>query len=226
MTAFLRARWGLIKVREESDRHHALDAAVVAACSHSMVKRLSDYSRRRELDQVRAGFVDMDTGEVVDPVMLQKLESHFPNPWPHFRDELKLRLKIDDTAVLRSEVEKFGTYSPVVLDALQPLFVSRAPQRRNGGAAHKDTIYSQPERLQVEGCVTQKVPLHSLTLSDMDKLIDPHRNEKLYAAIRFRLEQHSGKGEKAFSPDNPLRKPGRDGNLEDLSCVASNSLIN
>lgn len=214
LTAFLRARWGLIKVREESDRHHALDAAVVAACSHGMVKRLSDYSRRRELDQVRSGFVDIETGEVVDPVMLQKLEAHFPTPWPHFRDELKLRLNVDDTAMLRSEMEKFGTYSPEALDALQPLFVSRAPQRRNGGAAHKDTIYSQPERLQGEGCVTQKVPLHSLTLSDMDKLIDPHRNEKLYTAIRFRLEQHNGKGDKAFPPDNPLRKPGRHGNLD------------
>lgn len=214
LTAFLRRCWGFVKLRDESDRHHALDAAVVAACSHSMVKRLSDYSRRRELNQVRSGFVDMGTGEVVDPVMLQKLEAHFPNPWLHFRDELKLRLNVDDPAMLRSEVEKFGTYPPEVLDALQPLFVSRAPQRRNGGAAHKDTIYSQPERLQVEGCVTKKVPLHKLTLSNVDKLIDPHRNEKLYAAIRFRLEQHGGKGEKAFPPDNPLRKPGRDGNLD------------
>jgi CRISPR-associated endonuclease Csn1 len=67
LTSFLRARWGLIKIREESDRHHALDAAVVAACSHSMVKRLSDYSRRRELDQVREGFVDAETGEIVNP---------------------------------------------------------------------------------------------------------------------------------------------------------------
>ncbi len=44
-TAFLRARWGLLKVRGDSDRHHALDAAVVAACSHGMVKRLADYAR-------------------------------------------------------------------------------------------------------------------------------------------------------------------------------------
>lgn len=214
LTAFLRARWGLVKSREESDRHHALDAAVVAACRHSMVKRLSDYSRNRELEQVRSGFVDVETGEVINPAILQKLETHFPNPWPHFRDELKLRLNVDDPALLRREVEKFGTYSPETLCELQPLFVSRAPQRRNGGAAHKDTIYSQPSRLQTEGNVIQKVPLSSLTLKDMDKLIDPHRNEKLYTAIRTRLEQHGGKGEKAFPFDNPLRKPGRNGNLD------------
>jgi CRISPR-associated endonuclease Csn1 len=112
------------------------------------------------------------------------------------------------------EVKRFGTYPPEALDALRPLFVSRAPQRRNGGAAHKDTIYSQPKCFQAESSVTQKVPLSSLTLSDMDKLIDPHRNEKLYIAIRTRLEQHGGKGDKAFPPDNPLRKPGRNGNLD------------
>jgi CRISPR-associated endonuclease Csn1 len=37
LTSFLRARWGLAKLREGSDRHHAIDAAVVAACGHSMI---------------------------------------------------------------------------------------------------------------------------------------------------------------------------------------------
>ncbi|MGZ8257227.1 MAG: type II CRISPR RNA-guided endonuclease Cas9, partial [Gallionella sp.] len=212
MTSFLRARWGLIKVRSDSDRHHALDAVVVAACSHSMVKRLSDYSRRKELQQVREGFVDVDTGEIVNPAMFQQLHEHFPDPWQHFRDEVQLRLNIDDATLLRSEMEKFGTYSAAALQATRPLFVSRAPQRRNSGAAHKDTIYAQPERLVAQGGVTQKVALSNLTLKDLDKLIDPHRNEKLYAAIRARLEQHGGKGDKAFPANNPLRKPDTDGN--------------
>ncbi|HCI14109.1 MAG: type II CRISPR RNA-guided endonuclease Cas9 [Gallionellales bacterium GWA2_60_142] len=212
MTSFLRARWGLVKVRGDSDRHHALDGAIVAACSHSMVKRLSDYSRRKELEQVRAGFVDVDTGEIVNPAMFQQVQEHFPNPWPHFRDEVKLRLNVDDPALLHSEMNRFGTYSPEALKALRPLFISRAPQRRNSGAAHKDTIYAQPERLVAQGGVTQKVPLTSLTLKDLDKLIDPHRNEKLYSAIRIRLEQHGGKGDKAFPASNPLRKPDSEGN--------------
>jgi CRISPR-associated endonuclease Csn1 len=212
-TAFLRARWGLLKVRGDSDRHHALDAAVVAACSHGMVKRLADYSRTKELAKVREGFPDPETGEIVDPAMYQQLHAHFPDPWPHFRHELCARLNIDDPAELRDAiVELVGTYPAEALDTLHPLFVSRAPQRRNGGAAHKDTIYAQPERLKVQGGVTQKVPLTSLKLTDLDKLIDPHRNEKLYAAIRTRLEAHGGKGDKAFPADNPLRKPDRDGN--------------
>jgi CRISPR-associated endonuclease Csn1 len=211
-TAFLRARWGLVKLRGDSDRHHALDAAVVAACSHGMVKRLADYSRTKELAKARDGFPDPETGEIVDPAMFQQLHAHFPDPWPHFRQELEARLHIDNSAELRARLEMFGTYPTKALDTLRPMFVSRAPQRRKGGAAHKDTIYAQPERLKEQGGVTQKVPLASLKLTDIGKLIDPHRNEKLYAAIRARLEAHGGKGDKAFPADNPLRKPDRDGN--------------
>lgn len=211
MTSFLRARWGLIKVRGDSDRHHALDAAVVAACSHSMVQCLSDYSRRKELEQVREGFVDID-GVILNPMMFEQIEKHFPNPSPHFRNELEARLKLDNPVLLREEMQRLGSYPEEALQSLRPLFVSRAPQRRNSGAAHKDTIYAQPERLVAQGGVTQKVALSSLTLKDLDKLIDPHRNEKLYAAIRNRLEQHGGKSDKAFPASNPLRKPDSDGN--------------
>ncbi len=212
LTAFLRARWGLLKIREESDRHHALDAAVVAACTHGMVKRLSDYARMRELKHVRSGFVDMETGELVDPAAFARLERHFPQPWKDFRYELETRLKEDDPVKLRAAMEALGTYPQASVAVLRPLFVSRAPQRRNGGAAHKDTVYGQPARLKAQGSVTQKVALASMTNKDLERLIDPHRNEKLYAAIRARLEAHGGKGEKAFPPWDPLRKPDGDGN--------------
>ncbi len=212
LTAFLRARWGLLKIREESDRHHALDAVVVAACSHGMVKRLADYARRKELENLREGFPDPETGEIINPDAHQRLAQHFPEPWPGFRRELEARLKIDDPVLMRQELQHLGTYSAQALHSAQPLFVSRAPQRRNSGAAHKDTIYGQPKRLESRGSVTQKVPLTSLTLKDLDRLADPHRNEKLYGAIRARLELHAGRADKAFAPDDPLRKPDKQGN--------------
>ena len=212
LTSLLRARWGLIKVRSDNDRHHALDATVVAACSHGMVKRMADYARRKELDQVKEGFVDAETGEILNLTMFHEVRQYFPEPWPHFREELETRLKADDPVLLRETLAALGTYSAEKLETLKPLCVSRAPQRRNSGAAHKDTIYAQPARLEKQGGVTQKVALSSLTLGDLDKLMDPLRNEKLYAAIRARLEEHGGKGDKAFPPDNPLRKPDRDGN--------------
>jgi CRISPR-associated endonuclease Csn1 len=211
LTAFLRARWGLLKIREESDRHHALDAAVVAACSHSMVKALADYSRLKEVEFLKEGFPDPETGEILNPAAYDRGSRRFPEPWPHFRHELEARLKTDNLAALREDMQRLGTYSEADLHALHTLFVSRAPQRRNGGAVHKDTIYAQPEHLKAQGGVLQKVPLSSLTLKDLDKLADPRRNAKLYAAIRERLEAHGGKADKAFGPDKPFYKPDKDG---------------
>jgi CRISPR-associated endonuclease Csn1 len=155
--------------------------------------------------------VDVETGEIIDPAQFLRLSHDFPDPWPHFHRELETRLKMDDAAKLREEMKRLGTYSTEELDALHPVFVSRAPQRRNSGAAHKDTIYGQPESLKATGGVTQKIALSALSLKDLDKLIDPHRNERLYAAIRKRLEEHGGKGDKAFPAGAEFRKPDKNG---------------
>jgi CRISPR-associated endonuclease Csn1 len=196
LTSLLRARWGLPsskKKREESDRHHAMDAAVVAACGHRVVQHLSTYVRAQGWVQRKnetTGFmeyINVETGIILstqDFVRQDEVGKLFPRPWPHFRDELVARLSIDDRQVLRAEMERLGTYPPEALEELRPLFVSRAPQRRNGGAAHKETIYAQPERLKQTGSVTQKIAVADLKPGDVDKLIDPHRNEKLYAALR------------------------------------------
>ena len=183
LTSFLRFRWGLMKVRGDSDRHHALDAAVVAACSHGMVKRLSDYARYHEVERAK-GAIDVTTGEIIDEAMLDKLEKDFPKPWLHFRDEMLARLFMDNLDELRATVESYGTYPETTLDMLHLLFVSRAPQRRNKGAAHKDTIYGQSPALKEKGAVTQRVTVEKLKPTDIDKLVDPHRNAKLYAALR------------------------------------------
>ena len=212
LTAFLRARWGLSKVRSESDRHHALDAAVVAACSHGMVKALADYARNKEVAYLREGFPDPETGEIINPEAHTRGVHHFPEPWAQFRHELQARLYSDDLQALREDLQRLGTYSEQDLLGVRTLFVSRAPQRRNDGAVHKETIYAQPEALRKQGGVVQKVPLTSLSLKDLDNLADPHRNAKLYTALRARLEAHGGKADKAFGPDHPFYKPDKDGN--------------
>lgn len=209
LTSFLRARWGLVKVRSDSDRHHALDAAVVAACSHGMVKRLSDYSRRKELEKVREGFIDMETGEIVNPAMLDQLEQHFPAPWHHYRDELLARLSVDDAAALRTQIEHLGSYPPEALDELHPLFVSRAPKRRNGGPIHEATIRS-PKLLE-QGISYVKTPLHQLKLAKLKDIIGAtySRNAPLISLLRERLEQFDNDGKKAFA--EPVFKPSKNG---------------
>jgi CRISPR-associated endonuclease Csn1 len=199
LTGYLRTRWGLLKFREHGDLHHALDAAVVAACNRSMIKRLADYSRRGELEQVRSGYIDPDTGEVLDLPALRQLEAQFPAPWPHFRTELTARLSANPTQGL----SQLATYSG--LPEVEPIRVSRAPTRRGLGAAHQETIRSA--KWLDQGKSTIKTPLESLKLKDLENIVgyDDPRNREMIAAIRQRLTEHNGDGKKAFK--EPFYKP-------------------
>ncbi|MHB1226896.1 MAG: type II CRISPR RNA-guided endonuclease Cas9 [Desulfurivibrionaceae bacterium] len=210
LTAYLRARWVLNKVREDGDLHHALDAAVVAACSHSMVKRLSDYSRRKELEQSRGHFVDYETGEVLDLAALRRVEAHFPQPWPGFRKELEARLSPDPAATLHT------------LAGVAPVRVSRAPTRRGLGAAHQETIRSA--KCLEDGTSSVKTSLTSLKLKDLPRIVgynDP-RNRTLITAIEQRLREHDDNGAKAFK--EPLRRPAAPGKKDQAPIVRSVNL--
>src|SRR2546423_5155994 len=192
LTSLLRTRWGLTKVRHGSDRHHAMDAAVIAACSHSMVKRMSDYARRRELEYVRDGFVDMETGEVLDIETLRTVERHFPKPWRHFREELMVRLTIDDAEALRDKLADYDAYDPQTLAKVFPLFVSRAATRRSSGAAHKETIYARPSEKHIlekranAGDAIQRIGVEELELEHLEKIVGAHdkRNAPMIAVLR------------------------------------------
>ncbi|AKH21524.1 type II CRISPR RNA-guided endonuclease Cas9 [Sedimenticola thiotaurini] len=202
LTAYLRARWGLIKVRENGDLHHALDAAVVAACSHAMVKRLADYSRRGELQYARGHHFDPETGEIIDINALRKLDDHFPQPWTDFRRELLAWLSPDPAQQLKN----LAYYTDERLKQVKPIRVSRAPTRRGLGAAHQETIRSA--KYLGENRSTVKTPLEKLKLKDIPNIVgyeDP-RNHQLIQAISQRLTEHGDDGKKAFK--EPLYKPG------------------
>ncbi|MHB1701910.1 MAG: type II CRISPR RNA-guided endonuclease Cas9 [Acidobacteriaceae bacterium] len=210
LTAFLRTRWGLLKVREAGDLHHALDAAVVAACSHGMVKRLSDYARRNELELVRHGYVDPQTGEILDISAVRKLESSFPTPWPYFRDELQARLSPQPAPGLAH----LQGWTPERAQSVPPVRVSRAPLRRGLGAAHQDTIRSA--KLLHQGKSAVKTSLVNLKLKDLPNIVgfeDP-RNTALIAALKQRLEAHGDDGKKAFK--EPFYKPSQPGKAAPL----------
>ncbi len=210
LTGYLRARWGLIKVRENGDLHHAMDAAVVAACSRSMVKRLSDYSRRGELAQVRGGYLNPETGEVVDLAALRTLEDQFPMPWPHYRRELLAWLSPEPAP----ELARLDHYPQALAEIVRPVRVSRAPTRRGLGAAHQETIRSAKHLDKGQSAV--KVTLANLKLKDIptiDGYGDP-RNDTLIEAIAQRLREHGDDGKKAFK--EPLYKPSAPGKTAPL----------
>lgn len=198
LTSLLRARWGLLKVRENGDLHHALDAAVVAAASHGMVKRMSDYARKKELSYVQSGFVDPETGEIANIEAFDAIQAHFPEPWQKFRDELLARLS-PNPAIFYPEG-----------DAPKPVRVSRAPLRKGLGSAHQETIRSK--KLLDQGLSSIKTPLTSLKLKDLPRMVgyDDPRNMDLIHAIEQRLKDHNDDGAKAFK--EPLYRPSKDMN--------------
>lgn len=210
LTALLRARWGLIKIREDGDLHHALDAAVIAACSRSLVKRMADYSKRGELSQVRDSYIDPETGEILNIAAVRQLEDKFPTPWSHFREELIARLSSNPNAHDGSDRSETSE-----VESFKPVRVSRAPTRRGLGAAHQETVRSvgREDEWKTQGLSAVRTPLTKLKLKDLESIVghDDPRNEKLIAVLRERLEQHGGDGSKAFADNQPpVYKPSND----------------
>lgn len=212
LTSLLRARWGLVKERGNGDLHHALDAAVIAATSRSLVKRMADHSRRNELAHIRERHIDPETGEILDMAALRRIEERFPEPWAHFRKELLAWLSPDPASGLSG----LPGYDEERLTRIHPVRVSRAPTRRGLGAAHQETIRSAGHegRLLSAGQSAVKIPLTALKLKDLENIVganDP-RNAAWMRLLRERLEQCKGDGAKAFAASQPpLIKPSASG---------------
>lgn len=186
VTAFLRKRWGLSKVRADGDLHHAVDAAVIACTTQGMIKRVSDFCKRAETTAVR--------------------NEHFPEPWPHFRDELTQRL----SACPQEDLMKINPvyYATVDISSIQPVFVSRMPRHKVTGAAHEETIRSQVN----EKYTAVRKSITELSLDKDGKIKDyfnPSSDTLLYEALKKRLTEFGGNAKKAFA--EPFYKPRADG---------------
>lgn len=219
LTSLLRVRWGFgPKIRDVSDRHHALDAVIVAASGHLTVQRLAtfvneqNWTQRENETTGHMEYINTNTGEVLsvhDFAKLDEVLRLFPRPWPHFRQELLARLNEDNFDALRKKLEQLSNYSPEELEELHTLFISRAPKRRNGGALHEATIRS-PKRLD-QGISHVKIPLQQLKLAKLKDIVGAthSRNAPLIALLRERLEKYDNDGKKAFV--EPVFKPSKSG---------------
>lgn len=199
ITAFMRGSWGLGKVREESDRHHALDAVVVACSTLSIQKKITDFIRQKEMNPFSGEITDKATGEVT--------RLHFPQPWDFFHQEVMIRI-FDDNP--RETLEKELSSRPQAIhEYVTPLFVSRAPTRKMSGQGHLETVKSA--KYLDQGFSVSKVPLTKLRLKDIENIVgfDENREPKIYEGLRLRLEQHNDDPAKAFT--EPFYKYGKNG---------------
>jgi CRISPR-associated endonuclease Csn1 len=196
VTSFLRAHWGLLKVRADGDLHHALDATVVACTTQSFVKRVSDYSRKKELwfsdlkpSDIKIGdgrqsqtIIDTDTGEIIATNYQKKDARDFPMPWDNFRADVK--------------------------DALNDVFVSRAPTRKATGGVHDEKIRSTKRMIGEKPVTTSKTKLQDLTLASLENIPEKDtRNANLYQALKKRIETG---GKEPFAKPFYLGKNGEE----------------
>ncbi len=195
ITAYMRKRWGLRKDRYASDLHHAMDAAVVACVSDSMIRKITRYSQYCEAKSSRNHFIDYETGEVIDTLQ-ERFGVRFVEPWDNFKLELESRLS-DDPAFRISAYNLKNYLNP---QSIEPIFISRMPRHKNRGPAHKDTVRSAC--LAGEGLTVSKVDIKKLKLDTLGEIKDyynPNGDILLYNALKNRLTTFDGNGETAFA---------------------------
>ena len=204
ITAYLRKRWGINKVRADGDKHHAVDAVVIACTTDKLIKDLSSYSNNHELQytytEKESFLANSLTGEII---------KRFPYPWDDFRQELMARLSVNPEAALRKLDLIF--YNDKDLGNIKPIFVSRMPRHKVTGAAHKATIKSA-KHLNSDGIVIYKTDLSNLKLDKNNEIAnyyEPQSDRLLYSALKARLKAFNNKGKEAFA--EPFYKPKADG---------------
>lgn len=158
-------------------------------------------------------YADED-GVLIDPDEYDIRSGLIKEPYEGFADELRLRLSEDPKAYLPAKLlflDGLG-YTDEEIDNLSPVFVSRMPNRKAKGPIHEETIRSV--RSVDEGFVSVKTPLAKLKLDKEGEIAGYNRKARrddrlLYEALRARLKEFGGDGEKAFA--EPFYKPTSDG---------------
>ena len=207
ITAHVRKRLGIQKIREDGDLHHAVDAAVVACVSPGMIQKITQYTKHREcIRKTKEGYLDTETGELMTREAYDaKYSPRFPAPWERFRQELEARLS-DNPA---EEIARLHLATYDSEEEIKPVFVSRKQTHKISGAAHEATIRSAKK----PGGSISKKPLTSLSLNkktgEIEGYYAPESDRLLYEALKKRLEEFDGNAKEAFA--EPFYKPKHDG---------------
>lgn len=231
VTAYLRKRWGLMSKDRSTDKHHAMDAVVVACCTNGMIQKITRSTQYREVlyrGQVHPNYeiVDAETGEIISLAEFsreawdERYGAKVPLPWEYFKKELEIRMGEDPKNYLdtHSDVQNMLRYPEDVYENIHPIFVSRMPNHKVTGAAHADTIRS-PRHYEDGGTVFEgggyvlsRTPITELKLDKDGEIKDYYNKESdllLYNALKKQLELYGNDGKKAFAED--FHKPKADG---------------
>lgn len=166
LTELLRRHWGLnsllpdahrgtAKAKNRQDhRHHMIDAAVIGATDHAMVKRISDMAR-----------TNVENG-------LEELAGTIQPPWPGLREDLKAKLT-------ETTVSHRADHGRIDLEAKKQGRDSTSGQLHNDTA-----YGLTGETLKGVPLVVTRKPIDSLTPGMIEKIRDPHLAQLLALATQ------------------------------------------
>lgn len=214
-TSILRHYWGIKKNREESDKHHAQDAVIIACATNENIKKVSEYSRRKVL-YINNEFIDNETGEIIDTKY--NVDIFIKEPWPRFREEVEARMSDGDKngELYALKHGKFTNYDDVDVTKIKPIFVSRMPERKITGRAHKDTMRSQKFIKNGYNFTVVKKDLRNISKQEIESIVNNEEFKILYMSDRImydsiyeKMKQNGFKADKAFA--NGYRKHSKNG---------------
>ena len=211
ITAYLRKFWGLTKDRTAGDKHHALDAAVIACVTDGIIQKVTQFHKGKEsCRRIGDNYVNAD-GEVLSSEQYdEEFGKTLRQPYERFRDELTYRLAEDPKYYEKIFFMQQG-YSDRKLDELKPVFVSRMVNKKVRGRLHKDGVSSVKIYEEHREIVT-RTDLTKLKLDKEGKIdgyYKPEDDRLLYEKLLKMLQDANGDAKEAFK--DKVYKPKADG---------------
>lgn len=220
ITSYLRRFWGVQKIREDGDKHHAVDAAIIACVTPKTKNKIERYNQIKESRKMRNGQYVLEDGEICDSDYYDK-NSHLVLPYPYkeFINELDARV-MDEPVLMQNKLRLLGFNENYLMNA-KPFVVSRMTSRKAKGCINEATVFSSkyadnkyPTVCDGNNVIVKRTALANLKLDkngEINGYFQPEGDAALYNALKQRLVEFDGDAKKAFAPTNPIRKPCNSG---------------
>lgn len=218
ITSYLRRFWGVQKIREDGDKHHAVDAAIIACVTPKTKNKIERYNQIKESRKMRNGQYVLEDGEICDSDYYDK-NSHLVLPYPYkeFINELDARV-MDEPVLMQNKLRLLGFNENYLMNA-KPFVVSRMTSRKAKGCINEATVFSSkyadnkyPTVCDGNNVIVKRTALANLKLNkngEINGYFQPEGDAALYNALKQRLVEFDGDAKKAFA--TPIRKPCNSG---------------
>lgn len=207
VTAHIRSQYGIVKNRDTTDLHHAVDAVVLACITRKLIHDITVLSERNELKSNPVLQNSSQSTGTNDTKMIPRTINNTLLPWKDFRKELLARLSDDPAKLMIGHI--WEHYTQDEIRQLKPAMVIRLANRKVTGPAHQDTTYS-PKIYKETGDGLLRTPITKLKYdrqSDTIKyypLAEDRSNRIVHDALLSALRKADGSTKDAF-PGNQLQ---------------------